>query len=162
MRRQLIVLALLASAVTTQASAQTGAPIAAIKTFASSSDVASLIAKAKNDRKEGQPIVIETILALAPYKANLEYRASVGPAAIHETEAELFYVIDGKGTLVTGGKLIGEKRVNAENVNGTGIEGGSTTAVAKGDFLIVPQNTPHWFSTIDGTLIVMSLHVPRQ
>jgi mannose-6-phosphate isomerase-like protein (cupin superfamily) len=133
-----------------------------MKTFASSNEVASLIAKAKTDKKEGQAIVIETILALAPYKANLEYRTAVGPAAIHEKEAEVFYVIDGKGTLVTGGKLIGETRLNADNISGKGIEGGTSTAVAKGDFLIVPQNTPHWIETIDGQLILMSLHIPGQ
>ena len=25
----------------------------------------------------------------------------------------------------------------------------------------VPENTPHWFGEIDGTLVLMSLHVPR-
>ena len=33
--------------------------------------------------------------------------------------------------------------------------------ISKGDFVIVPENTPHWFSKIDGTLVLMSLHVPR-
>ena len=136
-------------------------PAQAIKTFASSADVAALIAKAKAERKENQPTFAQPILSLAPYKANLEYRASVGPAAVHERDAELFYVIDGSGTMVTGGKLQSETRTNAENLSGTGIEGGTARSVAKGDFIIVPENTPHWFSAIDGTLILMSLHVPR-
>jgi quercetin dioxygenase-like cupin family protein len=34
-------------------------------------------------------------------------------------------------------------------------------ALAKGDFVIVPENTPHWFSKINGTLVLMSLHLPR-
>jgi len=134
---------------------------AAMKTFASSADVAALIAKAKAERKEGQPIVAQPILQLAPYNASLEYRASVGAAAVHEKEAEMFYVIDGSATLVTGGKLVNEKRTNAENLTGTAIEGGSARPVAKGDFVIVPENTPHWFSPINGTVILMSLHVPR-
>ena len=33
--------------------------------------------------------------------------------------------------------------------------------IAKGDFILVPEGTPHWFSTIDGTLTLMSLHLPR-
>lgn len=132
-----------------------------VKTYASSADVAALIAKAKSDRKENQANFIQQILQLAPYKANLEYRAAVGPASVHEKEAELFYVIDGSGTLVTGGKLVGETRTNPENLSGTGIEGGSSRPVAKGDFFIVPENTPHWFGTINGTLVLMSLHVPR-
>jgi mannose-6-phosphate isomerase-like protein (cupin superfamily) len=136
-------------------------PAPPTKTYSSAADVVALIAKAKAEHKDGQPIVAESILRLAPYGANLEYRSSVGPAAVHEKEAELFYVIDGSATLMTGGKLVNEKRTNAENLNGTAIEGGKSQAVAKGDFVIVPENTPHWFSAINGTIVLMSLHVPR-
>jgi mannose-6-phosphate isomerase-like protein (cupin superfamily) len=130
-------------------------------TYSSAADVAALMAKAKAEHKDGQAIVIEHILQLAPYGANLEYRTAVGPAAVHEKEAELFYVIDGSATLMTGGKLTAEKRTNAENLTGTGIEGGKSQAVAKGDFVIVPENTPHWFSAIPERIVLMSLHVPR-
>jgi quercetin dioxygenase-like cupin family protein len=136
-------------------------PAPATKTYSSAADVAALLAKAKADHKDGQPTVVEGILHLAPYNANLEYRTAVGPAAVHEHEAELFYVLDGSATLVTGGKLANEKRTNAENLTGTGIEGGNAQAVAKGDVVIVPENTPHWFSAINGTIVLMSLHVPR-
>ena len=136
-------------------------PAGPTKTYSSATDVAALLAKAKAERKDGQPIVAERILQLAPYSANLEYRASVGAAAVHEKEAEVFYVIDGAATMVTGGKLVEEKRTNPENLTGTAIEGGTSRAVAKGDFVIVPENTPHWFSKIDGTIVLMSLHVPR-
>lgn len=132
-----------------------------LKTFASSAEVAALIAKAKNERKPDQATYGAPILRLAPYKVNLEYRAAVGPATIHETEAELFYVIDGSGTLTTGGKLVNEKRASAENLAGTGIEGGSARTVSKGDFILVPEKTAHWFSEINGTLILMSMHMPR-
>jgi mannose-6-phosphate isomerase-like protein (cupin superfamily) len=136
-------------------------PAPATKTYSSAADVAALLAKAKAEHKDGQPIVIERILQLAPYGANMEYRTSVGPAAVHEKEAEMFYVIDGSATLITGGKLANEKRTNAENLSGTAIEGGKSQAIAKGDFVIVPENTPHWFSAIDGAVVLMSIHVPR-
>jgi len=132
-----------------------------MKTFTSSAEITALIAKAKSERKGDAPLVAERILSLAPYSANLEYRAAVGPAAVHEKEAEMFYVIDGGATLVTGGKLVNEKRANAENLNGTAIENGTSRNIAKGDFVIVPENTPHWFSAINGTIVLMSLHVPR-
>ena len=134
----------------------------AMKTFASSADVAGLIAKAKSERKEGQHNVVEPILQLAPYLVNLGYRASVGPATVHEREAEVFYVLDGSATMVTGGKLANGTRTNAENLSGTAIEGGASRPIAKGDFIMVPENTPHWFSTISATLVLMSLHVPRR
>jgi len=133
----------------------------AMKTFASSADVAAMIAKAKAERKPDQPLFAQPILQLAPYTASLEYRGAVGPAAVHETEAEMFYVIEGSATLVTGGKLVNEKRTNPQNLTGTAIEGGSARPVAKGDFIIVPEKTPHWFSTINGTIVLMSFHAPR-
>jgi mannose-6-phosphate isomerase-like protein (cupin superfamily) len=147
------------AAMAQQSAAQS--PAEAMKTFASAADVAALAAKAKSERKEGQPIVVERILQLAPYNANLEYRASVGAAALHAHEAEMFYVLDGSATMVTGGKLVNETHPNPENANGTAIEGGMSRQVAKGDFIIVPENTPHWFSAIDGTVTLMTLHVPR-
>jgi mannose-6-phosphate isomerase-like protein (cupin superfamily) len=140
---------------------QPAAPAAqAMKTYTSAADITALIAKARSDRKGNAPTTTENILRLAPYNASLEYRAAVGPAAIHEKEAEFFYVIDGSATMVTGGKLVDEKR-NGDNLTGTGIEGGTPRSVAKGDFIVVPENTAHWFSAINGTLVLMSLHVPR-
>jgi mannose-6-phosphate isomerase-like protein (cupin superfamily) len=126
----------------------------------SAADVTAMIAKAKADRKD-EANIAQTMIALAPYNVSLEYRASVGPAAVHDTEAELFYIVDGSATLVTGGKLTNEKRTNAENLTGTGIEGGQSRHVAKGDFVMVPEHTPHWFSKIDGTVVLMSLHLPH-
>jgi mannose-6-phosphate isomerase-like protein (cupin superfamily) len=101
------------------------------------------------------------LLRLAPYQANLEVRAAPGPAAIHEKEAELFVVLDGAGSIITGGKLVAETRRNADNLSGSGITGGVTRKIAKGDVFIVPQNTAHWFNAIDGRLVLMSFHVPR-
>jgi mannose-6-phosphate isomerase-like protein (cupin superfamily) len=136
-------------------------PAQAMKTFTSSADVAALIAKARSERKPGQALIAQPIVQLAPYTASLEYRAAVSTAAVHEREAELFYVIDGSGTMVTGGKLVNQGRVDPNNLSGSSLEGGTSRHVAKADFIFVPENTPHWFSAIDGTLILMSLHVPR-
>jgi len=144
------------------ASAQQPAPNpAASRTMVSAADVAALMAKAKAERKEGQALLAQSMIQLAPYNVSLEYRAAVANAAVHETEAELFYVVDGAATLVTGGKLTNENRTNAQNLTGSGIEGGVTRRVAKGDFIMVPENTPHWFSAIEGTVVLMSLHLPH-
>lgn len=130
------------------------------KIAATSSEITAMIAKAKAERKPDQPTFAQPLLALAPYGANLEYRAAVGPSAVHKKYAEFFYVIDGSATLVTGGKLVNEKS-NGDNLSGTAIEGGSPRQVAKGDFVIVPEGTPHWFSTINGNIALMSFRLPR-
>ncbi len=51
------------------------------KTFTSSAEVTTLIAKAKSEHKEGQAVVMEPMLELGSYDGHLEYRASVGAAA---------------------------------------------------------------------------------
>jgi mannose-6-phosphate isomerase-like protein (cupin superfamily) len=133
----------------------------AMVTYASAADVQGLLAKAKAERKEGQVMVAEHILTLAPYTVNLEYRPVEGAVAVHEKEAELVYVIDGTGTLTTGGTVVGEKRTNAANLSGTSISGGSAQAIGKGDLTIIPENTPHQFKPSGGPLVLMTFHVAR-
>jgi quercetin dioxygenase-like cupin family protein len=35
---------------------------------------------------------------------------------------------------------------------GTGIEGGETHHLVKGDVVVVPAGTPHWFKEVPGTI----------
>jgi len=156
------VLTMLSSVAFAQQPPAPGAAPAA-KLFASSADVTAMMVKAKSERKPDQPNFIQPIVQLAPYNANLEYRVAgvKAPASVHEREAEMFYVVEGSGTLVTGGTLREEKRTNAENLTGSGIEGGTPRHIAKGDWVMVPEKTPHWFSQIDGTIVLMSIHLPH-
>jgi mannose-6-phosphate isomerase-like protein (cupin superfamily) len=127
----------------------------------SDKDIMGLIEKAKADRKGDAPLVAEPILLLAPYRAQLEYRPGTSPAAVHEKDAELFVVLQGTGNIVTGGKLVDEKRVNANNLSGPSIADGHSQAVVKGDMLIVPANTPHQVIPTGGApIVVMTMHVP--
>jgi len=128
--------------------------------FTSAADVAKLADKSKSDRKPNQPMVAQPMLELGGYNGHMEYRASVGNAAVHEKEAELFYVIDGSATLVTGGKLVDEKRTDATNLGGSAIQGGTPREIAKGDWVLVPENTPHQFNPIHGVIVLFSIHVP--
>lgn len=133
------------------------------KLFSSAADVSAMMAKAKAERRADQANVVQPILQLAPHTANLEYRVAGvnATASVHEKAAEMFYVIEGAGTLVTGGTLREERRTNADNRTGTGIDGGMRRRLAKGDFVLVPENTAHWFGEIDGTLVLMSIHLPK-
>jgi mannose-6-phosphate isomerase-like protein (cupin superfamily) len=159
MRSKLVALAALAAFPAMQSWAQDTAPM---KTFVSSTEISALLAKAKADRKADQPLVVEPILSLAPYRALLEYRPALAPAALHEKDAELMYVLEGRGNIVTGGKLVNEKRNNAHNLSGTSIESGHSQAVTKGDYVFVPENTPHQVEPTGGApIILITLHVPR-
>jgi mannose-6-phosphate isomerase-like protein (cupin superfamily) len=148
-------------------SAQTPAPAPAAapaaKLFAAAGDVAAMIERAKRERKPDQANFVQPIVQLRPYTANLEYRvAGVNAnATVHDRDAELFLVVEGSGTLVTGGTLKDGKRSNPENSQGSAIEGGTSRRLSKGDWVIVPEKTPHWFTQIDGALVLMSVHLPH-
>jgi len=134
----------------------------ALKTFASRADVDAMIAKAKKERKPDQPNFIQPILRESPYTANLEYRVqgiNTNPLS-HLTEAEIVYVVEGAGRLTIGGKLRDEKQMNAKNLGGTSLEGGTPRRIEKGDYILIPEKTPHAFTDVEGTLVIMSLHMP--
>jgi mannose-6-phosphate isomerase-like protein (cupin superfamily) len=147
--------------VTLASSAVAQQPAPPPNTFMSNKDIMALVDKAKADRKGDAPLVAEPILQLAPYKAQLEYRPGTSPAAFHEKDAELMVVLDGTGNIVTDGKLVDEKRVNANNLSGSSIAGGVTHAVVKGDMIIIPANTPHQVIPTGGApIVIMTMHVP--
>src|SRR5215510_4988041 len=83
-------------------------------------ELAAIVAKQPKDRTGNQ-----TFLQLAPYNVNMEHRVNMPQnAAVHDKEAELFYIIDGSGTIVTGGKLVNPTK-NGDNSTGPGVEGGT-------------------------------------
>ena len=156
MRAQLLAFTCVAAIAASAAAAQTP-----MTQYMSDKGIMALIEKAKADRKGDAPLVPEPVLQLAPYKAQIEYRPLKAPAAVHEKDAELFVVIQGTGDIITGGKLVNEKRVNAANLSGSDIADGQTHHVVKGDVLIVPNNTPHQVVPTGGApIVVMTMHVP--
>jgi mannose-6-phosphate isomerase-like protein (cupin superfamily) len=138
---------------------QPAAPPATV--FMNNKDIMALVDKAKADRKNDAPTTAEPILLLAPYRAQLEYRPIGGPAAVHEKDAELMVVLDGAGDILTGGTLVGEKRVNANNLTGPSIANGTSHLVVKGDMILIPANTPHQVTPSGGApIVLMTMHVP--
>ena len=138
------------------------APATAVQTFMSHTEILALIDKAKADRQGEAPLVSEPILTLAPYRAQLEYRPLTAPAAFHEKDAELMVVLQGRGVIVTGGTLVDEKRVNANNLSGSSIADGHSQTVVEGDTLIVPAHTAHQVIPGGGApIVLMTLHMPQ-
>ena len=83
---------------------------------------------------------------------------SIQEANVHETKiTEVYQILEGSATLVTGGKLINPRHVAAPSTSlrGDGIEGGVTRHVAKGDVIIIPGYLPHWWSKMDSDLVYL-------
>ena len=73
-------------------------------------------------------------------------------AEVHEHEADLFYVIDGRATQVLGGRVIDGKPTGPGQIRGPKTEGGRTYQLGAGDIMWVPAGTPHWFPEIPEAL----------
>ena len=83
-------------------------------------------------------------------------KAQHGDATRHQTTVtEVYYMLQGSGTLVTGGKIVNELSTGTSpntgslNFGGPSIEGGVTRHAAVGDVIVIPPNTPHWWSSLD-------------
>ena len=74
-----------------------------------------------------------------------------GGANLHRVNTtEIYYMIEGVATLVTGGSLTDPTSApTGTGVRGSGIEGGVSRRVTKGDVIIIPGHTPHWFSELE-------------
>lgn len=154
MRKTILAVALVASASLSSSAQQPAPPLQVGQVTAA--ELAAIVAAQPKDRNGNQ-----TFLQLAPYDVSMEHRVSVPQnASVHDKEAELFYVIGGSGTMVTGGTLVNPTR-NGDNLTAGSVAGGTARTLSKGDFVLVPEGVPHWFSKVDGELTLMSLHLPR-
>ena len=148
--------ALLAIAAT--ASAQTPAPTDRTKaTHFSAADLQAALAKLPTDR----PNAAARVFTLDPYAVSVEQRQpQTQGAAAHADRAELFYVIDGSGTMLTGGTITDGKATGV-NTQGTTIAGGTRIAFKTGDFIMVPSGVPHQFVDLKAPVRVMSMYLPN-
>ena len=75
-------------------------------------------------------------------------RRQEGPnnASVHHDLTEIYNVVSGSGTFVTGGAIKNPQDRTA------GITGGVSRHIEAGDFVVLPPGTPHWFSKIDGSI----------
>jgi glc operon protein GlcG len=82
------------------------------------------------------------------YMVHASRREGPGMAEIHTKDADIVYVLDGTATLVTGGTAIHPKPIEADEIRGSGIEGGESRQLKQGDVIIVPAGVPHWFKEV--------------
>ena len=76
------------------------------------------------------------------------HRAEAGQVEMHEKETDVFYIVAGEATLVTGGKMLGGKLTQPGQWRGTDIEGGEVHHLSQGDVIVIPAGIPHWYKEV--------------
>jgi mannose-6-phosphate isomerase-like protein (cupin superfamily) len=76
------------------------------------------------------------------------HREVPGQVEVHDKETDVIYIIDGAATFVMGGKMVGGKVSRPGQWLGKDITDGHTQKLTKGDMVIVPAGSPHWFKEV--------------
>src|SRR4051794_9361162 len=103
-----------------------------------------------------------SLVSAADLSVSGSHRTGPGQVEVHDKETDVMYVIDGRAVVVTGGKMVGGKSTKAGQWLGTDIEGGQTHNLSKGDVLVVPAGTPHWFKEVPGPISYYVVKVIKQ
>lgn len=142
---------------TSIAAAQTPPPPAV---DVSAADIRAFINKLPKDRISDLPIRVADV---GGHKVGVygvfRPKASVQDAIRHDTTvSEIYYMLEGSATLVTGGTLVDERssgtspNTKRPNFRGSRIEGGVSRRVGPGDVIIIPGRVPHWWSSLDSDI----------
>jgi len=84
------------------------------------------------------------------YKVDASHRDGPGVVEVHTKDTDIIYMLEGTATLVTGGKLIDGKVIEPEEIRGRDTQGGENREITKGDVIVIPNGTPHWFKDLKG------------
>ena len=93
--------------------------------------------------KNGDGSTGETLKDYPRHCAMLSFRSRDGQAEVHENFADIFYVLDGCATLVTGGTVAGAVCIGPGEMRGSSVEGGRRQELRAGDVAHVPAGMTH-------------------
>ncbi|MBM3773241.1 MAG: hypothetical protein FJW27_18525 [Acidimicrobiia bacterium] len=123
-------------------------------------EIKAFLGKLPKDRVSDLPIRITDV---GGYKVGIygvfRPKKVPGDANRHLTSVtEIYYMLEGSATLVTGGTMVDERSAGAspntkrQNFRAPRIEGGVSRKVVPGDVIVIPGNLPHWWSSLDSDI----------
>jgi mannose-6-phosphate isomerase-like protein (cupin superfamily) len=154
---------------TAQRAASPAKPIPA--TYVSAADIQANLNGAPNAATNPQPNIRVVDAGGYNIAVGVIHRPQTPPGvvAVHFKVTEIYHVMDGAATLVTGGTMVNAKARPADSIavrledgpgaSGTAIEGGVTRRIKAGDMVVIPAGLPHWFSAIEGSITYVVVRV---
>lgn len=116
--------------------------------------------KELDDNKPKLGIVAGQTATIVPNVVIRRRLAGPNNASVHTAEGdrqdvtEIYQILEGSGTYVTGGTMPDPKDRTA------GIKGGESREVKAGDFVVIPPGTAHWFSKINDHITYVEVRLP--
>lgn len=87
------------------------------------------------------------------YRINIVRRGAAAGAIAHAGYTEVHYIIDGSATFVTGGAIVRAATPGAA----AEIRGGTVRHVARGDVVVIPESSPHWYRDVDSAVTYLEV-----
>jgi mannose-6-phosphate isomerase-like protein (cupin superfamily) len=148
---------------------QQGAPVRAAVDV-TGADIRATLRQAPPDGVMDQQIRVVDIGKYNVAVGVLHRAAKAKQTAIeHSQVTEVYHIIDGSGTFVTGGQMVDPTPSPADgttvkilvgpSTNGSAIRGGQSRKVAPGDVIVIPPGVAHWFSAVDSDMNYLVVRV---
>ena len=93
------------------------------------------------------------------YRVHTLRRDAPGEVEVHTKDTDIFYILDGSATFVTGGVMSGGRDTAPDEKRGASMTGGITYHLAKGDVVIIPANVTHWFKELQAPVTYLVIKV---
>ena len=93
------------------------------------------------------------------WRVHVAERDVPGSAEMHEGDTDVWYVLTGSATLVTGGTIVDASTTGPGEHRGPAIRGGNELAIAAGDLVSIRPGVPHWVKAVDGRLRYLTVKV---
>jgi mannose-6-phosphate isomerase-like protein (cupin superfamily) len=77
-----------------------------------------------------------------------------GGAELHQDFADIFFVVQGKATLLSGGEVDNAKTASPGEIRGTAVKNGTSTPLGEGDVVHIPAGVPHQMLVSEGETFV--------
>ena len=95
----------------------------------------------------------ETLEKYPHHYTMLAFRQHSGGGELHQNFADIFYILDGRASVVTGGSLVDEKTSGPGEMRGKSVDGGSRQELKAGDVVHIPAGMPHQMLVAEGESI---------
>ena len=89
------------------------------------------------------------------YEVQTNRRVKDGNIEIHVKETDIFYVMDGSATFWVGGTAVDPHPGRPDRplqLTAKDIENPEVHELKKGDVIVIPAGTPHWFKKVNGSI----------
>ena len=103
--------------------------------------------------------LVEGSAGHAVYQVMTARRDGPGEVELHTLDTDIFYVVKGSATFVTGGKVVDAKHTAPNEVRGKSIEGGTPHHLSAGDIIIIPHGVPHWYKAVQPPYLYLVVKV---